>query len=486
MRSALLPLVALLMLGAGHLSAQAPDPTQPYPASGPAMGAAGSTELAERLSRLEAENQRMQVELQQMREHAVRLPPVTAVEGAAAADTIPAPPESVIPAAPTMAQVQSEAKKFAWTKGDFKVVPYGYLWGNMVYQTERMNPGSYALFVQPPSIQDHEHEFIVDARNTRLGIDVAGPRVPFLCCAPSGGKVEIDFQGGFPNVSGQENKPTILLRHAYLEVKNEDFRLLAGQTWDVISPLYPGMLMYSVGWDAGNIGYRRAQFRAERYLAFSDDTLLTVQGSANQNALEFLGTSTTSPKSEPASWPILEGRVAVTLGERKGPCALPITFGVSGHVGNEQYDNLLGVGHDLIRPTWSCNADLRIPLTSRFGFQAELFTGENLDAFLGGIGQSIDPTTFQAIHSTGGWGEFWYDWTPCLHSHFGYLLDDPDNNNLHTTAERTYNQVFFTNVVYDLTKQFQVGLEVSQWRTDYLHQAAGESTRFEFMAKYGF
>ena len=30
------------------------------------------------------------------------------------------------------------------------------------------------------------------------------------------------------------------------------FALLAGQTWDVISPLNPGMLMYSVGWDAGN------------------------------------------------------------------------------------------------------------------------------------------------------------------------------------------------------------------------------------------
>ena len=25
------------------------------------------------------------------------------------------------------------------------------------------------------------------------------------------------------------------------------------------------MLMYSVGWDGGNIGYRRAQFRGERY-----------------------------------------------------------------------------------------------------------------------------------------------------------------------------------------------------------------------------
>ena len=65
----------------------------------------------------------------------------------------------------------------------------------------------------------------------------------------------------------RENKPTIMLRHAYVEVKDDDFRFLAGQTWDVISPLNPNMLMYSVGWDGGNIGYRRAQFRGERYLA---------------------------------------------------------------------------------------------------------------------------------------------------------------------------------------------------------------------------
>ena len=95
-----------------------------------------------------------------------------------------------------------------------------------------------------------------------------------------GGKVEIDFQN---SVLDDENKPTIMLRHAYAEAKNEDFRILVGQTWDVISPLNPDMLLYSVGWDGGNIGYRRAQFRYERYLKFSDVSLVTVQSSINQD-----------------------------------------------------------------------------------------------------------------------------------------------------------------------------------------------------------
>jgi hypothetical protein len=389
----------------------------------------------------------------------------------------------------TLQQVQEEAKKAAWTKGDFRVVPYGFLWGNMVYSTQRTDPGTYTLFVQSPSTLPGS-EYIVDGRNTRFGVDVDGPQIPLLDNARSGGKIEIDFQGAF---SGTENKGSVLLRHAYVEVKNDDFRLLAGQTWDVISPLNPGMLMYSVGWDGGNIGYRRAQFRFERYLTVSDTLLVTAQSSLNQNVFpdvitNGLGQGLTI-QGEPTSWPIIEGRVAVTLGERTGPDARPIVFGVSSHVGQQEFNELNSKGPVLFnqsRKTWSLNTDLRVPITDRFGFQCEFFTGEDLSQFLGGIGQGIDPATLCTIHSTGGWGEFWYDWLPCLHSHVGYSLDDPDNADLHTAGERTYNQFFFGNVIYDLTQQFLVGVEVSSWKTLYLDEAPGNSVRCEFVVKYGF
>ena len=58
-----------------------------------------------------------------------------------------------------------------------------------------------------------------------------------------------------------------------------------------------------------------------------------------------------------------------------------------------------------------------------------------------GIGQGIDLTTFKPIRSTGGWAEFWYDFTPCFHTHFGYSVDDPDDRDLSTVGERRYNQV---------------------------------------------
>ena len=436
---------------------------------------ANSADVTDRLNQLEAETQALRVEVQRMHEQAVRLPTLNATPTALA--TMLPEPQSDGEEYFTLDELRGEMKKLAWKKGNFSIVPYGILWGNMVYSTQRTTPGSYTLFVQSASTQP-EGEFLVDARNTRLGIDIGGPRMAFFNYAATGGKVEIDFQN---SVLSTENRATILLRHAYMEAKNEEFRLVMGQTWDVISPLNPGTLMYSVGWYGGNIGYRRAQLRGERFLAFSDTSLVTAQLSANQTVFS---DGTTVIRGESPTWPIIEGRIAWTIGDR-GKGARPITIGISGHIGEGQSDHtILGPNHH--HRTWSGNIDFRMPITDRLGVQAELFTGENLGAFLGGIGQGIDPTTLQPIRSTGGWFDIWYDWTPWLHSHVGYSVDNPNNNDLATVGERSYNQFYFGNISYDVTKKFLVGFEVSSWKTNYVGLLPGDSVRCEFVAKYGF
>jgi hypothetical protein len=466
-------LLILTFSGSLLVFAQAPDPVGPAP----------SPDVASRLSQLEAETQTLRTEMEWLRESPVRLPATSVmstgmVSDTDAADISTSDPQAVQGDYFTLEELRGEMKKLAWSKGDFTVIPYGILWPNMVYSTERTNPGSYTLWVLSGSTVP-EHEFIVDARTTRLGLDVLGPKIECLNCAQSGGRVEIDFQN---QVLSTENKPTIMLRHAYIEVKDEDFRLLGGQTWDVISPLMPGVLNYAVGWDAGNIGYRRAQFRGERYLKFSDVSMLTAQLSVNQQV--FADASAPRIAGEVSNWPIVEGRAAWTIGHREPGC-YPITLGVSGHIGEEEFDSSI-IGNDDRRRTWSGNIDLRIPITERLGFQGECQVGENLDSFLGGIGQGVDPTSFNTIRDAGGWFEFWYDWTPCLHSHVGFSLDNPNDHDLHTAGERSYNQYYYGNLLYDVTKQFLVGLEVSSWETLYVGQLPGNSIRTEFAAKYGF
>ncbi|MGA2798565.1 MAG: hypothetical protein ABSE63_13365, partial [Thermoguttaceae bacterium] len=322
------------------------------------------------------------------------LPPVTKTAASPPAGAAPEASLKPVPqpsdppsAAPkedcyTLDQLKTEMKKLVWKKGDFTITPYGYLWGATTYETERSNNGDYTFYIfsaqAPEQVGPTYH---VDAKSTRIGLDVLGPRLACLDCAQSGGKVEFDFQGA----SAQENKGTVLLRHAYWEVKDDDFRLLAGQTWDVISPLYPNTIMYTVYWAAGNIGYRRAQFRAERYLAYSDDLLLTLQGSINGDIIADTPPTGINAFGDQASWPVLEGRTALTFGPRGKDCH-PITLGASAHIGEQRFKFTTPLpAQQLSAETWSCNVDLKAPITDRFGIQGEWQIGDDLNAFYGGI-----------------------------------------------------------------------------------------------------
>jgi len=375
----------------------------------------------------------------------------------------------------------AEIRGMMWGKGEFRIVPYGYIWMVGGYNSSRLSNASYGIFVISDALQG-EDEAIYDARNTRLGLDVAGPRLACMHCAKSGGKIEIDFQ----NVSSTANRGAILLRHAYVEVKDDDFRLLAGQTWDIISPLNPPVLMYSVGWGIGNIGYRRAQFRAERYLHVGNSSKLTLQSSINCGAVSDFATDATA-SGFPPGWPSFQGRLAWTQGE-----CHPWTLGVSGHIGEQEFDfddNDDGIidRDDVSANTWSFNVDLNVPVTDRLTFSGEYFVGSNLGTFLGGIVQGVDRATGDSIRSHGGWFGLHYRWNDGWHSGFGFGMDDPNDNDLTTGgSQRRYNHWYWGNLVYNVTDQFRIGVEVSQWRTLYTGLAPGDATRVELMVKYGF
>ena len=381
----------------------------------------------------------------------------------------------------TFDEIKREMEKLVWRKGPFRIVPYGCITVSTVYETERSTEGDIILWVDSPDVHG-EDAFYIDARSSRLGVDIAGPPVSIFPCAKVGGKVEFDFQGQFV----YKNKPGVLFRQAYVEVKNNNYRLLAGQGWEVISPLYPGNLNYVPGSAAGNLGYRRAQLRGERYLTFSETSKLILQGSLNLGVeLDFATDPTVVGGT--AGWPIIEGRAAWQIGQSNCPCAKPAEIGFSAHIGEEIYD-FLPPNPDpqlnVARRTWSFNIDLSLPITQRLSLQGEFFTGENLAAYMGGILQGVDRNTHKTIRSTGGWFNFKYFWTPRLYSYAGYSLDDPFNQDL--TTGRTYNQFYFANLLYDLTDKFMVGVDVSSWKTNWIDKRPGNSVRFDFQIRYHF
>ena len=72
----------------------------------------------------------------------------------------------------------------------------------------------------------------------------------------------------------------------------------------------------------------------------------------------------------------------------------------------------------------------------------------------GGVLQTLDAVTWEAIRSTGGWVEGYVYLTPNLHNHTGIFIDDPNNNDItglpNTLFGRTYNRVFFNTLLWDL------------------------------------
>lgn len=381
----------------------------------------------------------------------------------------------------TREELQQQLQGLSWRKGAFQITPYGRITVSGVYETERTYLSDFALWVESREVQG-ESGFYFDAKSTRLGVDVVGPSPESRPDIRLGGKVEFDFQGEWVT----KNRSGVLFRQAYIEAKNDHWRFLFGQAWDLMSPLYPGMLNYVPGSGVGNLGYRRAQLRLERYFDLSDILLITAQWSANSNIIINPPASTNVAGTE-GGWPDFQGRIAFTFGRRENPGCRPITLGFSGHIG-EQYWDFRPPNPDpvsnLSRKTWSFSLDFDWPITERLGFQCEFFTGENLAAYMGGILQTIDRGTRSPILSNGGWFDVRYDCTPQWHWHAGFSIDDPLNRRM--TSGRCYNHVYYVNTTYDFTKQFNLGFEASFWETHYIGLAPGETARFELQAKYAF
>jgi hypothetical protein len=70
------------------------------------------------------------------------------------------------------------------------------------------------------------------------------------------GRLEIDFQNG-----GSNSRAIPRYRHAFLQMNWGVHSLLAGQTWDVISPLFPTVNADTLMWNVRNMGDRRPQLR---------------------------------------------------------------------------------------------------------------------------------------------------------------------------------------------------------------------------------
>ncbi|MDR1483592.1 MAG: hypothetical protein LBT09_02085 [Planctomycetaceae bacterium] len=380
-----------------------------------------------------------------------------------------------------------------WRKGKIKITPYGYINLSASYETQRTTTGDYAVYANSPDIDD-DSGFNVDPKSTRLGLKFDGGGVGGWGGSRSEGAIEFDFQGA----NAPRNRGGFLLRKAYFAISDGRTKLLAGQDWEIISPLYPKTLNYTAGACVGNVGYRRAMLRVDRRFDLCNSDNVLVQFGITDNV--FRDDNMVLPAS--SSYPIIQGRLAYTFGKgffdhghSHGKAA---AIGVSSHFGEQRFT--FG-GNKKNLETWSFNVDFDLPLTQRLGFQMEYFIGENLATIEGGILQGVDIARRKTIRSQGGWMAFTYQVTKKTQMNFCYMVDDPFNKdvvsgNSNNNRSRNYSHCLFTNIIHNWSDSVMTGFEVDFWRTHWQTYdpttqtitplTPGTPIRYEFIIRYTF
>jgi hypothetical protein len=430
-------------------------------------------------------------------------------------------PQRATPAAPTVTTTQplpttpatnvppAESGFVKWNellmgKSRFKL--YGALRGDMIYDDSRPGGNGANSSLVPVFILSENgfggaanlapspnHENIVfHPRLSRLGIDFTGPSIDALWGARPGAKLEIDFYNLVPG--GAESREYLRMRHAYVNLKWDDFMFLAGQTSDLISQFVPSINPDFAMWGAGNVGDRRPQFRAEWTPRAGPGNVLVqgevgLTGADDNRDLDANGIR----DGEASGVPTLQGRVGYRF-----PVWEKQMIELAGwvHYGREKIDNPAAVSPGFAaagRKNFTSEGygvDLFVPLHKDIlSVRGEVWTGKNLDDIRGGILQGINTTTAQLIHATGVWGELLFKPVKWYSLHGGYTTDNPRDSDLLAQAPKLNSIWYLGGRLYFDPIEF--GLDYLNWTTYFKDTVAGregkgQDNRFQTYISYKF
>lgn len=368
---------------------------------------------------------------------------------------------------------------------------YGFLRIDGIWDDSRMQNHQYAMWVLPEDpitgFSDDSH-LSIHPRVTRFGINVGSINLSETVTAS--GKIEIDFQAG-----GTESRAGLRMRHAYFEIKHGALSLLGGQTWHLMSPLYPEVHTDGVLWNAGNLGDRSPQLRLTFAPSVKNGSISAAVALGQNGAISAQDLDKNGILDGSASaLPFAQGRVGL---EQTLYAGRPIKAGVWGHYAKDEIDTpIAGVtGWD----SWSAGFDLSIPLTSRVAIEGEGWVGRNLADVRGGVGQTVNVLTAADVDSRGGWAQLATRPSDKTQLYVGGSIDDPEDADLISFEEadtagldaasytgRTLNWVGFVSARYRPWAPFQIAFEYYYWVTEYKGLDDGIDNRIDMHFSYFF
>ena len=367
---------------------------------------------------------------------------------------------------------------------------YGFVRLDAMYDDSRMNDVLIPAYARsedpsppggvPPDVvaDDDDSEFSMSARLTRLGVDVDGPVVEGMGDAELDGKIEIDFYN--VGLDDSDSRAAIRLRLAYLTLEWGGWTLLAGQDWDVISPLYPVVNNDLLHWGSGNLGDRRPQLTVRNACAAGPGEVITEAGIALAGAVSSSSVVGGLRSGENAGRPMIHGRIGYHGTTEDGGA---YQVGVWAHDSEFEFD-ATGAG-EAAYDSHSIGLDAQVPLHGdRVWARGELWTGENLADVRGGILQGVNPTTGEEIEARGGFLELGLAATEHLTLYAGYSSDDPRDADL-DAFQRSENTAPYVAARWRYGS-LRFGVEALHWKTAYVGLEHGDALRLLAWVAYYF
>lgn len=291
-------------------------------------------------------------------------------------------------------------------------------------------------------------ELDVHARLSRIGLQVDEWQVSSKTRGE--GQVEIDFLAGDHGVR---------LRHAWAALHPDKVtELLIGQTWDLVSPLYPLASPSTLLWNAGNTGGFRPQLR----LTVASERVRVAAALAGHSGPDGTGGPDADADGKldgnegglPMAQFLIEFRGRVRRGGE------PARVGAWGHVARLELDS----GAD--DTSYSIGLHAYAPLGKRVAVLGELTHGRNLAAIGGGLGHGFDATRLRGVQGTGGWAELTFTPTRRVLIAEGVAVDTARRDDL-AVGERTSNVMAYVALRARPRDTVEVGVEGSYWSTGY-------------------
>jgi len=395
----------------------------------------------------------------------------------------PTRPAGPVPAQSGSTQSKASSEPLRWSdllSDGNRIKFYGLLRLDLDMDSQRPNNGQAPFFVssEDPRLGSVEAEsYSMHPRLTRFGMDFNGPKISALGDAALGGKLELDFENG-----GSESRQIIRIRHAYLNLKWKEFSILGGQTWDVVSPLFPTVNNDTLMWTAGNVGDRRPQFRVSYDPAIGHNQWSFAAAAGLMNAVDLQDLDNNGFRDgEESGRPNVQARVGYSrplwVKDQR------LSIGVSGLYGwlstSRPIANRTSFNTQLINFDWT------VPLASRLLLRGEGWWGRNLSDIRGGAGQGINVQNGREIRGRGGWSEIGVKVSRYWAFYPGFTTDDPVDRDL-SAGSRTRNRAFYFGNRITPGGNFTIGADYLRWRTDFLGFAKGIDNRLNIFFQYGF